>query len=310
VIKRYSGPHALHDLLADAYRVQLPDTDIGPVVVLLDRLGATQRTIAELLDRFTPYRPASCLDRVARILGGDDPIPPDEVDRVERLLAEGQRRGRGAAAEDGPDRLHRIHDMLAGAYPTEMPERDYPAVIALLRRLGLSVSGILEIAGRFAPRGKLVTREEIEAIVAGQAPVPDVARADGRLRAHGLAELAKVENPPWVRTKEEPDPDDPRIPRELQTYWRALLRVRPEGVDLREYPTLVIALRDAGLADDQIKLLVSSYLARPPHLVQMDLDRVGTDYMDRRHVDGALKAALSFTSTPDASSPGTGSGPP
>jgi len=72
----------------------------------------------------------------------------------------------------------------------------------------VSVPGILKLLSRFHPRGKLSSRDEVESILGGDPPVADedVVRVEARLTSHGLAELASVANPRWVRTKDEPDP--------------------------------------------------------------------------------------------------------
>ena len=148
--ERLKGRHGLHNLLADSYGVEIPESDFGPIVVLLDRTELTQRAMADLLDRFTPHPWGDCYQRMLQILAGDVQVPPEEVDRVEKKLAlHGYRdlpdpfeepstspvdeRSR-LPEDDGPDNLHRMHAMLAGAYPIEIPLSDYSAVVLLLRR--------------------------------------------------------------------------------------------------------------------------------------------------------------------------------
>ena len=244
--ERLKGRHGLHNLLTDAYGGEIPESDFGPVVVLLDRTPCTQRAMADLMDRFTTYPWDECYQRILQIVGGGEHVSSDEMDRVEQKLAlHGYRdlpdlleepstlavhdEGTRLPEDDGPDRLHRIHAMLAGAYPIEVPLSDYVALIQVLRRLHLSVLGILNLLGRFHPRGTLPSRDEVEAILGENRRVADhdVARVEARLTSHGLAELASVADPRWVRTKNEPDPEDPRVPVDLKKYWRAMVRDAP-----------------------------------------------------------------------------------
>jgi hypothetical protein len=220
--ERLKGRHGLHNLLTDTYGVEIPESDFQSIVVLLDRAELTQRAIADLLDRFTPHPWGDCYQRLLQVLAEDVRVPPEELDRVEQKLAlHGYRELPDPLEEpstfavdvqsrlpedDGPDGLHRLHAMLAGGYPIEIPPRDYAAVIILLGRLRVSMPGIFKLLCRFHPRGMLPTKEEVESILGGDPPVADedVARVEATLTSHGLAELASVANPRWLRPKGEP----------------------------------------------------------------------------------------------------------
>jgi len=222
--ERLKGRHGLHNLLADTYGVAIPASDFGPVVVLLHRDHLSHRAMADLMDRFTAHPWPDCYHRMLQIVAGDEQVPSHEVDRVEQKLAlHGYRdlpdpleepspsandEPSRLPEDDGPDNLHRIHAMLAGAYPIEIPLSDYRAVIHVLRRLEVSVLGIENLLHRFAPQGKFPTQVEVEAILGAdpRAADQDVARVEAKLTSRGLAELASVANPRWVRTKDEPDP--------------------------------------------------------------------------------------------------------
>lgn len=95
--------------------------------------------------------------------------------------------------------------MLAGAYPIEIPPRDYAAVVVLLGRLRVSEPGIFNLLGRFSPRGTLPTKEQVKSILGGDPAVDDedIARVEATLTLRGLAQLARVANPQSVRPKGE-----------------------------------------------------------------------------------------------------------
>src|SRR5687768_14071660 len=80
------GLHRLHRLLTASFGVEIPASDYGAAIILLDNLGVSVRGIEELMGRFSRNLRGQIKNNINDIITGKRMVEEEDVSRVKQLL--------------------------------------------------------------------------------------------------------------------------------------------------------------------------------------------------------------------------------